>query len=118
MFYVASHDLKEGRILEYQRWLKRNSKKLAEHAPPGWRYRGTYMAVLGFGTHDKTSVWELNRYADFDNLRTHDDATWARLTAEEAGFHVHGSGQAVLLRAAVDTMVLEPDARQRKGNAK
>lgn len=118
MFYIASHNLKEGRILEYQRWLKRNSKKLAEHAPPGWRYVGTYMTVLGFGTHDKTTVYEVGKYADFDNLRNHDDAAWARLTAEEAGFHVHGSGQAMLMRAADDTFILEPDARRRRSGEK
>lgn len=118
MFYVGSHDLKEGRILEFQGWLKRNSKKLADHAPPGWRYRGTYMAVLGFGTHDVTTVWELKDYADFDKLRTHEDPVWARLVAEEAGFHVQGSGQSVLLRAVGDTLVREPSAKQLKGRTR
>jgi hypothetical protein len=118
MFYVASHDLKEGRILEFQEWSKRNSKKLSAHAPPGWRYRGTYMAVLGFGTHDVTSVWELTDYADFDKLRTHKDAIWARLVAEEAGFHVQGSGQSVLLRAMADTLIKEPTERQITGRTK
>jgi len=42
MLYLVSANVKEGRHGEYIAWVKKNKKSIQDHAPPGWKYRGTY----------------------------------------------------------------------------
>jgi hypothetical protein len=109
MLYLTSGDLKEGRTGEYIAWLKKNKKSIQDHAPPGWKYRGTYVSVLGFGRHDVTDIWEIKKYGDFDTSRNWEDKVLLQLQAEALDFFLPGPGEATLLREASDVVFVEPE---------
>jgi len=113
MLYMTSGNLKEGMYGEYQTWVKKNAKLVQQHAPKGWRYKGTYGAVLGFGKDDVTDIWEIKDYGDFDKLRNHKDPVFDRLTAESMGFFMPGSGHSQLLREMSDVVIVEPKKKRR-----
>lgn len=97
-----------GRMTEFQSWVKKNEDLMQKYAPPGWKYRGTYAYVLGFGRYSVASMWECSTYSDFDTFREHDDETWMRLNQEAVDFFTEEPGESVLLREIGDTMILEP----------
>jgi len=68
MLWIQFGNVKEGRMKEFQAWTKKNENALQKHGPPGWAYRGTHAAVLGFGKHDVATIWECSKYGDFDTL--------------------------------------------------
>jgi len=109
MLWMQSFNLKEGRVKEFQAWIKKNEGLVQKHAPPGWKYRGTYAYVLGFGRYEAAQMWECDRYGDFDALREHDDETWIRLNEEAMDFGAPEPGEAVLLREIGDTRIIEPE---------
>lgn len=109
MLYLMSYNLKEGRVGEYIAWAKKNKKSMQDHAPPGWKYRGTYGAVLGFGRHDVTEIWEIKNYGDFDTFRNWKDKISLRLSAEAMDFTMPGPGEATLLREVGDLVFVEPE---------
>jgi hypothetical protein len=113
MLYMTSGNLKEGMFGEYQAWLKKNAKQVQQHAPKGWKYKGTYGSVLGFGKYDVTDIWEIRNYGDFDKLRNHTDSVFNRLTAESLDFFTPGSGRAELLREMSDVVFVEPKKKRR-----
>jgi len=66
MLYMTSFSTKDGRLREFQDWVKKNEDVIKKSAPRGWTYRGTYGYVLGFGRFAGAQMWECNRYGDFD----------------------------------------------------
>ena len=66
MLWIFNFNLKESKVKTYQQFVKDNEKAITEHAPKGWKYRGTYFYVLGFGPCDGASLWECPTYDDFD----------------------------------------------------
>jgi len=114
MLYLTSYNLKEGRVGEYIAWVKKNKKNIQDHAPPGWKYRGTYGAVLGFGRYDVTEIWELRKYGDFDTFRNWDDKVSLRLQAEAQDFVLSGAGESILLREVGDVVIVEPKKLKKK----
>jgi len=108
MLVIFNFNLKEGRAKKYQKWIKENEKNMAEHAPKGWKYRGTYFYVLGFGPHTGAQFWEISDYADFDALRSHDDLTWLKLLEQSIEFGTPEPAPTWLLREAGDTKITEP----------
>jgi hypothetical protein len=113
MLYLVSTNLKEGRIGEYYAWVKKNKKKIQDHAPPGWKYKGTYGAVLGFGRYDVTDIWEIKKYGDFDTFRNWKDKVNLQLSAEQLDFFLPGAGRATLLREVSDVVFIEPKKPKR-----
>ncbi len=93
---------------DYQIWVKKNEKLFEKHAPPGWKYRGSYSYVLGFGRFHAAWLWESQKYGDFDALREHNDETWIRLSEEASDFFTSDPGEAVLLREIGVTRIIEP----------
>jgi hypothetical protein len=108
MLYLTSSNLKEGRIGDYIAWVKKNKKSLQDHAPPGWKYRGSYMSVLGFGRYDVTDIWEMKKYGDFDTFRNWKDKVSLQLQTEWMDFFLPGAGEATLLREVGDVLFVEP----------
>jgi hypothetical protein len=109
MLHIQSGNLKEGQAREYQEWVGKNEDLFQKHAPPGWTYRGTYFYVLGFGRFSTASMWECTTYSDFDTFREYKDETWNRLIEEGGKFFTDAPGEAVLLREAGDTKIVEPE---------
>ena len=116
MLYLVSTNVKEGRQGEYIAWVNKNKKSIQDHAPPGWKYRGTYATVLGFGRYDVTEIWEIKKYGDFDTFRNWKDKVSLRLSAESMDFVISGAGEATLLREVSDVVLVEP--KKPKGSKK
>ncbi len=112
MLVIMNFNLKEYKAREYQKWIKENEEALAEHAPKGWRYRGTYFYVLGFGPYTCAQFWEIADYSDFDAFRNHDDPTWLELIEQSMTFGAPEPTPSWLLREAGDTKITEPDEEQ------
>jgi hypothetical protein len=113
MLYLTSYNLKEGRAGEYIAWVKKNKKNMQDHAPPGWKFRGIYASVLGFGRYDVTEIWELRKYGDFDTFRNWDDKVSLRLQTEVQDFLLPGAGVSTLLREVSDVVLVEPKKPKR-----
>ena len=107
MLYMTSFSTKEGRLREFQDWVKKNEDVIKKSAPRGWTYRGTYGYVLGFGRFAGAQMWECNRYGDFDAWREHNDPAWVRIAEEFQEFKTEDVGESVLLREMSDVRVFE-----------
>src|SRR5437764_1257194 len=107
MLYMTSFSTKEGRLREFQDWVKKNEDVMQKSAPRGWTYRGTYGYVLGFGRYGGAQLWECNKYGDFDAWREHSDPGWTRIAEELDGFLSEQPGESVLLREMGDVKVIE-----------
>ena len=108
MLYISNFNIKEGKLQEYQKFVKENEKKFDEHAPKGWSYSGTYFYVCGFGPYHGAIFWECSDYADFDSWRNHDDKDWFTLMEKTMSFGTAEPYVTWLLRAAGDTKITEP----------
>ena len=108
MLWIQFGNVKEGRMKDFQEWTTKNEGQFEKHAPPGWAYRGTFGAVLGFGNYDSALIMECSKYGDFDKLREHKDEIWDRLGQEASEFVLPGQRQAILLRELGDVKVMEP----------
>ena len=62
MQYVVRYDIAQGRAEEYRNWLLANEEKMGVHQPEGWSYLGTWFTVLGFGSYQAESRWEVDDY--------------------------------------------------------
>jgi len=114
VLWISNFNIKEYRMKEFQRFIKENEKTLAEHAPKGWKYMGTYFYVLGFGPYMGAIFWECSDYADFDTWRKHDDPTWLKLMEQSMEFGTPEPAPAWLLREAGDTRIHEPKKKPEK----
>lgn len=108
MLLIMNFNLKEYKATEFQKFIEENEKTFAEHAPKGWKYRGTYFYVLGFGLYTAAQFWAISDYADLDTLRNHDDPTWLKLIEESMEFGTPEPTPNWLLREAGDTIITEP----------
>ena len=108
MLYLANYNIKEGKEKEYQKFLRDNKKAFPKFAPKGWKYRGTYFYVLGFGPYHAVDFWECTNYADFDTWRNYNDPNWIRLARQAMEFTTEEPTTAWLLRGAGDTKIIEP----------
>jgi len=43
MLYIYNYNLKEGKMEEFQKFIKENEKAIAKQAPKGWKYLGTLL---------------------------------------------------------------------------
>jgi hypothetical protein len=108
MLWMQNYNIKEGRMKEYQKFVKENEKAIQEHAPKGWKFQGVYFYVLGFGLYHAAELWEISDYADFDAFRNHYDPTWLKLMEQGTEFTTTEPTPAWLLRQVADTKITEP----------
>ena len=108
MLWIMNHNVKEGRMKDYQKFVKDNEKALKEHAPKGWKFRGVHCYVLGFGPYHVAELWEISDYADFDTFRNHSDSMWLKLMEQGREFTTTEPTPAWLLREVADTKITEP----------
>ena len=108
MLWIINFNLKENKMKEYQKFIKENEKTLAEHAPKGWKYMGTYFYVLGFGPYHAAVIWECSDYADFDTFRDHDDPIYWKLVEQSLALGTSEPAPSWLLREVGDTKITEP----------
>ncbi len=71
MQYIQRYNLKRGKAGEARDWLLEHAQALADNAPEGWTYLGTWITCRGFGQFNCETRWELKDYAalggDFGN---------------------------------------------------
>ena len=63
MQYVTRYNLKPDKESEFRQWVLDNSSAIAENAPDGWSYLGTWFTVRLFGQYECESRWEIDDYA-------------------------------------------------------
>lgn len=110
MLYMQNFNIKKGKMLEFQAHVKETEKAVAEHAPSGWKFKGMYAYVLGFGPYHVVSIWEATDYGDLDTWRNHEDPEWLKLAGQFLGFTTSESTPGWLLREMGDTKITEPES--------
>jgi len=114
LLWIQNFNIKENRMMEFQKFIKENEKTLAKHAPKGWKYMGTYFYALMLGPYTGASFWECSVYADFDTYRNHDDPAWIKLVKQVMDFWTPGPAPAMILREVGDSKVIEPEKKPEK----
>lgn len=83
-------DVKEGKSIEFQKWLTNNEEKIGAATPSGSEYLGTFVTVQ---TSEKTSgscrqYWRLDSYGAQDNFSAamKEGGTFAQLMEEYTEF--------------------------------
>jgi hypothetical protein len=104
---IYNFNIKEGKIKEFQQFIKDNEATKAAHAPPGWKYIGTYFYVLGFGPYHGMTIWEITDYADLDALRDHEDPVYWTLIEQYLDLLTTEATPGWLLREVGDTQITE-----------
>ena len=51
MLWISNYNIKEGRMKEFQKFVKDSEKTVREHTPKGMKFLGVYFYVLGFGPY-------------------------------------------------------------------
>jgi hypothetical protein len=79
-------DVKKGKSHEFQEWLRENEKTLAQEAPEGWEYIGTYAAVISTEKFagDFRQLWRHHSYGAQDTIAAAmlSGSTFAKLVDE------------------------------------
>ncbi|MEJ2272720.1 MAG: hypothetical protein P8X91_09670 [Candidatus Bathyarchaeota archaeon] len=57
MLRIFNFNVKEHKVKELRKFVQENQKTLAEHAPKGRKYLGTYFYVMGFGSYHGAVLW-------------------------------------------------------------
>jgi hypothetical protein len=109
MLRIYNFNIKEGKMKEFQQFIKKNEATKAAHAPKGWKYMGTYCYVLGFGPYHGAVLWEITDYADLDTLREHDDPIFWTLMEQWLDFTTNEATPGWLLREVGDTQITEAE---------
>ena len=107
MLYMQSFNVRQGKQKEFQAWVGKNEDLFRKLAPEGWKYRGTYSYVWGFGRFGAAMMWEINKYGDLDTARAHNDPNYNRLWESMDDFTSEQPGESVLLREIGDTRIIE-----------
>ena len=114
MLYISNFNIKEYRTKEFQKFIKENEKILSEHVPKGWKYMGTYFYTAGFGPYVGAQLWEVSKYADFDNSLEYveKDPIALKVWEQMMDMMTPDPLPAWLLREAGDTKILEPKKKK------
>jgi hypothetical protein len=110
MLYIQNFNIKEYKTKEFQKFIKGNEKTLSEHAPKGWKYMGTYFYAAGFGPYNGAQLWEISKYADFDNALVNIEKDPIALKVNEQMIDMMTPEPLIswLLRGVGDTKIIEP----------
>jgi len=104
---IYNFNVKEHKVKELQKFVQENQKTLAEHAPKGWKYLGTYFYVMGFGSYHGAVLWEITDYADLDIMRDHEDPIFWDLIEKKFSFLTNEPTPGWLLRKVGDAKITE-----------
>jgi hypothetical protein len=63
MQYITRYHLKPDKESDFRQWVLDSRAAWAENAPDGWKYLGTWFAVMGFGQYECETRWEVDDYA-------------------------------------------------------
>lgn len=100
MLYVFAGDILPGKLHAYVDWVHQNESALEKAAPQGFRLRGIFLTVQGFGKHDTEIHWEVETYGAFDNAyqKAIQGSDYATLLAQWNEFLVPHCSEGRLLR--------------------
>ena len=105
MQYINRYYLKPLKGTEFREWLLENEPLIAENAPAGWTYLGTWFTVMGFGKYDCETRYEIDDYgtlgAGFGN------ETYQRLMLEWMEFiDLTQAGETYLMKSSTDISIM------------
>jgi hypothetical protein len=110
LLYIFSSGINSLR--DYQEWFRTNAERFEKSAPSGWRFKGTYIPVFGFGPRLSEIHWELDDYSAFDAAHavTREGGEFQELIGEMFRFVEQNHAGARLLKHAghPETIVVEP----------
>lgn len=66
MLYIYTANVKDGQLKAFQSWASKNDERIRKVAPEGWKLRGIYFPVFGFGQALTEIHWDIENYAAFD----------------------------------------------------
>lgn len=77
-------DIKKGKLRKLQQWLAENEAQLAENAPAGCEYLGTYVNIFDSDRHagQVKTFMRLDSYGAQDNLAAAGDSVFGKLVGE------------------------------------
>ena len=104
MQIVYRANVKDGRMQEFIDWVLENEQAMADTAPEGWTYLGTWVTVHGIGTHDVETRFELDDYAAMSPERSSEENN--RLVAEINDFFTEGPGGTAMMKSVGDVFVV------------
>jgi len=96
---------------ELQKFVRENEKTIAEHAPKGWKYMGTYCYVHGFGPSHIALIWEISNYSDLDTLYEHDDQVFWKIFEQKMELLAPDPTPGWLLRKIGETRITEAEEK-------
>jgi len=96
MQYIVRFNV--SKTSEYRQWVLENATAIAENAPQGWTYVGSWFTLQGFGRYDCEVRWELDDYSALG--AGWGNKTYQRLLAEW-GEYVEDS-ETYLMKSAAD----------------
>ena len=106
MQYIIRYDITPGKAGDYRDWLLANEEAMREHQPEGWSYLGTWFTVLGFGSYQAESRWEVDDYAGLG--AGFGDETLQELTIQTIDFIDAGRPpETYLMKGTSDVAVME-----------
>ncbi len=88
---MSGYTVKGGQEEAHQKWLIENEERIRKAAPPGWKYIGTFAAVLSSekGAGAYRVLWELDSYGAMDvsaATAKDPDSDWLKLGLEQSKF--------------------------------
>lgn len=106
MQYINRYEVAPNKAAEFRDWLQKNRQLIADHAPDGWSYVGTYFTVLGFGSYSTETRWEIGEYGDLGTGFGDDE--FQRLFREWFEFiDTSRPGETYLMKTADDVAIME-----------
>jgi len=106
MQYIVRYDVVPGKAEAYRDWLVENEDEMREHQPAGWTYLGTWFTVLGFGSYQAESRWEVDDYAGLG--AGFGDERLQELTRDSFEFIDFGRpGETYLMKSATDVAIMD-----------
>ncbi|MBT8212284.1 MAG: hypothetical protein KJN71_03960 [Acidimicrobiia bacterium] len=106
MQYIMRYALKDGVASDFRDWVQKNGQEMGDHAADGWSYLGTYFTVMGFGTFEVETRWEVENYSTFE--AGFGDDTFQRLFGEWNDFiNPNLPGETYLMKSAGDVAIME-----------
>jgi len=65
---IVHFSVKQDRMHEFSKWIKKNQKEFAESLPPGWKFLGCYYTMFHMGRHQWQFRYEIQGMSAYDEL--------------------------------------------------
>ena len=114
LIWAFSRDVKEGKMRQLQTWLDNNEERVAELAPEGTEYLGSYVAAQSSekGMGELFTLWRMDSYGAQDKLAAQQDTELGQLFHDYFDFLDHrneANWGSILLKRMTDASLWGSD---------